>query len=86
MAHFLISLHESKQTFDVSFGELQYVTVPETKAVYAGSYEVTPKIAEQVLATKQKYMKDDLKINAIPCYDVSNSAGGSTVYIARELT
>ena len=86
MAHFLISLHESKQTFDVSFGEIQYVTVPETKAVYAGSYEVTPKIAEQVLATKQKYMKEDLKINAIPCYDVSNSAGGSTVYIAKELT
>ena len=86
MAHFLISLHESKQTFDVSFGEIQYVTVPETKAVYAGGYEVTPKIAEQVLATKQKYMKEDLKINAIPCYDVSNSAGGSTVYIAKELT
>ena len=86
MAHFMITLQESNQKFDVSFGELQYVTVPEAKAVYAGSYEVTPKIAEQVLATKQKYMKDDLKINAIPCYDVSNSAGGSTVYIARELT
>ena len=86
MAHFMITLQESNQKFDVSFGELQYVTVPETKAVYAGSYEVTPKIAEQVLATKQKYMKENLKINAIPCYDVSNPAGGSTVYIARELT
>ena len=49
MAHFMITLQESNQKFDVSFGELQYVTVPETKAVYAGSYEVTPKIAEQVL-------------------------------------
>ena len=86
MAHFLISLQESNQKFDVSFGEIQYIALPETKAVYAGSYDVTPKIGEQVLATKKKYMKEDLTIHAIPCYDVSNSAGGSTVYIAEELT
>ena len=86
MAHFMISLQESNQKFDVSFGEIQFIALPETKAVYAGSYEITPKITEQILDTKQKYMKDDLKINAVPCYDVSNPAGGSTVYIAQELT
>ena len=85
MAHFMISLQESSQKFDVSFGELQYVA-PGAEAVYAGSYDVTPKIGEQTLATKKKYMKEDIKINAIPCYDVSNPAGGSTVYIAGELT
>ena len=84
MAHFMISLQESNQKFDVSFGELQYVA-PGAEAVYAGSYDVTPKIGEQILATKKKYMKNDLTIQKIPYYDVSNSAGGSTVYIAEEL-
>ena len=85
MAHFLISLQESSQKFDVSFGEIQYIA-PGAEAVYAGSYEVTPKIGEQVLATRKKYMKDNLTIQKIPYYDVSNPAGGSTVYIAEELT
>ena len=84
MAHFMISLQESNQKFDVSFGELQYVA-PGAEAVYAGSYDVTPKIGEQTLATKKKYMKENITIQKIPFYDVSNSAGGSTVYIAEEL-
>ena len=84
MAHFLISLQESSQTFDVSFGEIQYMA-PATEAIYEGDYEITPKIGEQILATKKKYMKNDLTIQKIPFYDVSNSAGGSTVYIAEEL-
>ena len=84
MAHFLISLQESKQNFDVSFGEIQYLGTP-TEEVYEGSYSVIPRETQQILLTRKKYMKDNLTIQKIPYYDVSNSSGGSTVYIAEEL-
>ncbi len=85
MAHFLISLQESKQNFDVSFGEIQYLG-GASEEYYDGSYNVVPQQTQQVLLTRKKYMKDNLTIQKIPYYDVSNSAGGSTVYIAEELT
>ncbi len=52
--------------------------------VYSGDYEVVPKFEEQVLETADKVLKKDVKINSIPRYDVSNEAGGVTVYIATE--
>lgn len=48
---------------------------------YNGSYEITPQIVQQVMYTQNKYMSKDVNIKAIPYYDVSNSMGGSTVYI-----
>ena len=51
---------------------------------YEGSYTVTPKVSEQLLETKQRLMTDDLTIKGIPIYEVSNSSGGMTVYIAKE--
>ena len=52
---------------------------------YEGEYEVTPKISSQTLATAKKLMKDDMTIKAIPYFDVSNPAGGQTIYIGSEL-
>ena len=52
---------------------------------YTGSYRVTPQVDPQTLGTKDKVMTDDLVIKAIPYYDVGNEAGGSTVYIGKEL-
>lgn len=52
---------------------------------YDGSYTVIPKVNKQVLETKGNYMKDDVTVVGIPYYDVSNTSGGSTVYIANEL-
>ena len=52
---------------------------------YNGSYEATPKVEKQTLPTKDKYMTDNVTIQAIPCFDVSNEAGGSTVYIGSEV-
>lgn len=54
-------------------------------AAYEGSYEVTPTVDGLSLATRQKYMTDDVKILAIPIYEVSNPSGGSTFYIADEI-
>jgi hypothetical protein len=52
---------------------------------YEGEYEVTPTVAGLSLATRQKYMTDDVKIHAIPFFEVSNQAGGNTIYIAGEI-
>lgn len=52
---------------------------------YDGNYVVTPRIDEQIMATKHKVMSDDVTIKAIPFFDVSNTSGGSTVYIGNEV-
>lgn len=51
---------------------------------YSGKYEVTPTLEEQRLETANKLLKDDVKIKAISRYDVTNTAGGTTVYIATQ--
>lgn len=52
---------------------------------YTGEYEVTPLVTSQVLGTKQKVMIDDLTIKEIPFFDVSNTSGGTTVYIGGDI-
>ena len=52
---------------------------------YEGEYEVTPTVEGLTLDTRDKYMTDDVKIRAIPFYEVSNQSGGNTVYIAGDL-
>ena len=54
-------------------------------ARYEGDYIVTPKVSAQILETKQKVMTDDLTIMEIPFFNVSNTSGGSTVYIGKEI-
>lgn len=51
---------------------------------YEGEYDVTPKIGEQTLPTKNKTMKEDVTVYAIPYSEVSNPEGGETVNIAFE--
>lgn len=48
---------------------------------YKGSYEVVPKLEEQILDTSFKVMRDDVKIKEIPITTVANTAGGNTVII-----
>lgn len=52
---------------------------------YEGDYEVTPKVVEQSLPTKNKYMLDDVTVKSIPYFSVSNGTGGNTVYIGNEV-
>ncbi len=69
----------------------QIKTVLQTKAAvpdvkdYEGKYDVTPAFDAQVLETKDKYLRDDVQINAIPIIRVSNTSGGTTVFIANEV-
>ncbi len=52
---------------------------------YEGPYDVTPKVTAQTLQTAQKLMREDVSVRAIPYFDVSNPAGGNTIYIANEV-
>ena len=52
---------------------------------YEGPYDVTPKVTAQTLKTAQKLMREDVSVRAIPYFDVSNPAGGNTIYIAKEV-
>lgn len=54
--------------------------------VYDGEHVVVPSAeAEQTLPTAQTFMNADIKVKKIPVFDVSNNAGGITVYIASDL-
>ncbi|MGN1249166.1 MAG: hypothetical protein ACI4XW_03735 [Candidatus Spyradocola sp.] len=55
---------------------------PET---YDGTYAVTPTPSGMVLPTARRMMREDLTVKAIPYYKVSNTGGGDTVYIGKEL-
>lgn len=69
-------------TFETYFGEVSVVPATE---VYSGSYTVTPSVEAQLLPTAEKFMKYDMTVKAIPFFNVGNTAGGSTVYIGKEL-
>ena len=47
----------------------------ETVPVYSGAYAVTPKTVAQTLETKDKKMKDNVSVLAIPYFEVSNTDG-----------
>lgn len=75
----------SENDFHISadFGEVHIVK--DVGESYRGDYAVTPKVGMQVIPTKGKYMIEDMTINPIPIFEVSNSSGGTTVYIAKEM-
>ena len=60
-------------------------TAEQTVPVYDGEYEVTPKISEKtVLETKDKMLLDNVEVNMVPQYEVSNQSGGETLIIGDE--
>lgn len=65
-------------------GNLATAYTTNTKP-YEGDYEITPTVDGMTLETKQRYMTDDVTIKAIPFYEVSNTSGGNTIYIADEI-
>lgn len=57
------------------------VRMPVSFEAYAGGYVVTPRVEEQVLATHNKRMVDDVTVEAIPYWEVDNTSDGQTVII-----
>ncbi len=51
---------------------------------YEGSYEITPKLEDQVAPTADKVMRADMTVKEIPVSETTNPDGGTTVVIAYE--
>ncbi len=80
-----VTFVEVEQTFNVDFGDVQTVTKYVGGTPYDGDYTIIPKVSEQTMPTKEKVMIDDVLVKAIPFFNVSNTSGGSTVYIGKEV-
>lgn len=78
-----IDFEESESVLNVDFGEIQQIGTPVP--AYDGPYVVTPTMEGSSLATEGKKMEADVTIHPIPFFNVSNTAGGSTVYIANQI-
>ena len=73
----VVEILENEYTVDIE-------SVVVDGAPYAGPYEVTPRVSQQVLSTNQKYMNDDVTVFGVPRYDVRNDYG-TTCVIAEEV-
>lgn len=80
-----IKFNSNKKNFEMGFQALQPITARPEGVYYEGSYEVVPQVEAQTLATKEKYLKEDIYICEIPYFDVSNTTGGLTVYIGSSI-
>ena len=81
---FGISFSSRSQTFAAKFGTVQ-TAIKHVGTPYEGDYIVTPKVEAQTMPTKERIMLDDVTIKAIPYFETSNTSGGNTVYIAKEI-
>lgn len=62
-----------------------HVAINTEHEIYSGSYDVTPNIEQQILDTSDKIMTQNVKVEAIPYYTVSNEYGGNTVIIGGNI-
>lgn len=82
---FAVELKEITHAFAVDMGEVQHVTEYIGGEEYKGEYIAVPTTEEQVFNTKGKVLLDNMTVRKIPYFNVSNSSGGNTVYIASEV-
>lgn len=75
---------EKNSSFKIKFEYFQKVTDIRADK-YDGAYTVVPKAEAQVLPTKKKYLEDNVTVTEIPYFDVTNPAGGQTIYIGSEV-
>lgn len=80
-----VKFTQSDQAFSTDFGEVHIVTEYVGGELYQGEYKVTPKVEEQTMPTKGKVMSNDVTVNPVPFFNVSNTSGGSTAFIASEI-
>lgn len=76
-----IDFSQTERRFDVQFGGIQIVPIGVPSEIYVGPYKANPDWKQQEFKTKEKTMTDNFRVNAIPTYEVSNTAGGVTITI-----
>lgn len=80
-----LQFDQSENNLSLKFGEVQTITEYVGGEPYEGNYTVIPKVEEQKMETKGKVMIDDVTVKSVPFFEVSNTSGGNTVYIASEV-
>ena len=73
-----IKFIQTECLFNIDFGEIFKVKIGD---VYDGAYEVTPRVYEQILETKDKLMLDNVTVNIIPLAKTLNLSNGYTATI-----
>lgn len=73
-----VKFAQTECSFRADFGEVFMV---KTEDVYEGSYDVVPRVYQQVLPTKDKLMLDDVTVEIIPIQKVINLSNGYTATI-----
>lgn len=71
---------DPEQSFEVFFGELFEVDTENIPA-YSGPYTLKSSLDTQRMETLGTKMKEDVQIEGLPIYVVSNNSGGNTVII-----
>ena len=80
-----VDFRTRNEKIKVDFEHLQVVSDNVGVDYYKGNYTVTPKVEKQELATRQKFLTENVKIKEIPFFEMSNLEGGQTVFIGKEL-
>lgn len=80
-----VDFRTRNENIKVYFEHLQVVSNNVAVDHYKGDYTVTPKVEKQELATRQKFLTENVKIKEIPFFEVSNTEGVQTVFIGKEL-
>ena len=75
---FNVRFVQTSCTFRPNFGEI--VTIRDIDT-YEGPYNVTPRVYQQTLETKDKLMVDDVTVEIIPLNTVLNISNGYTATI-----
>ena len=78
---FDVKFREINEKLNVDFEHLQIVSDHTGVEHYKGDYTVTPKVEKQELATRQKFLTENVKIKEIPFIEVSKSEDGQTLFI-----
>lgn len=76
---------EGCKEVNVTFQNTMVIEKYTDHQVYQGEYEVTPTIDKQILPTKDKVMVNDLVIEEIPHYTVSNNKGDTFVIGEKDI-
>lgn len=78
---FKIGFSPTKSVFQVEFDTAVEIKEYTGVDVYDGEYTLTPETTDQVLLTKEKLLKENVTVKAVPKQIVDNLAGGQTVTI-----
>lgn len=79
---FKVRFEPSEQNIPIKFKQFQQITVKPDVELYEGEYNITPDVEAQIIPTANKFLSEDVTVKQIPFFNVGNTAGGSTVYIA----